>query len=198
MKPVENTLYQVMTATFCVVVLLANIISSKMVPMPFLQDFSVPAGLLFYPLAFVLSDLVTEIYGAKSAKQMVYIALGMNLLCLGLIHFTLLLPSTREEDQMAFRAVLGLSGLRIASSLTAYVISQIVDIQLYVWIKKWTGERFLWLRNNGSVCASQIVDTIVVDMLYLYGGLGMELPLVISIIGFSYMYKVFFSAACTP
>lgn len=191
-------LYQIVSAAFCVIVVISNIISAKMVPLPFLQDFSIPAGLITYPLTFLLSDLVTEIFGAKKAKLMVYIAFGMNILSFAIIQLALLLPSQGIEEHVAFGAVLGLSGLRIFSSLTAYLISQIVDIQLYALIKRWTGERFLWLRNNGSTCASQIVDTVVIDIIFLYWGLGMSMAAVLPIMIFSYAYKAFFSIANTP
>ena len=126
-------LYHAICAVFCVIVVFSNIISAKMVVLPYL-NFSIPAGLITYPLTFLLSDLVTEIYGVKKAKLMIYIALGMNLLSFGIIELSLWLPTETFESQNAFREVLGLSGLRIISSLTAYVIAQIVDIQLYALI----------------------------------------------------------------
>ena len=169
-----------------------------MVKMPYIQDFCIPAGLITYPLTFLLSDLVTEIFGPKKAKLMVYIAFAMNLLSFGIIQFALILPSTIEKEQAVFKSVLGLSGLRIFSSLTAYLVAQIADIQLYALIKKWTGARFLWLRNNGSTCASQLIDTIVIDIIYLYWGLAMGLNEVIPIMLISYLYKALVSIANTP
>ena len=66
-------LYQWIGAAFCTLVILANILSAKMVAFPWLK-LSIPAGLFFYPLTFLCSDLVTEIFGIKKAKAMVYIA----------------------------------------------------------------------------------------------------------------------------
>jgi uncharacterized integral membrane protein (TIGR00697 family) len=192
-----KTLYQILGASFCVIVVLSNILSAKMVPLPW-THLVIPAGLIFYPVTFLLSDLVTEIYGAAKAKVMVYMALGMSLLSFGMIQLALLLPSSRIEEQRAFEAILGLSGLRIFSSLVSYLTSQVVDIQLYAAIKRWTGPTFLWLRNNGSTCASQIVDTVMIDLIFLWWGLGMPMADVMPIMLFSYAYKAFFSLACTP
>jgi len=189
--------YQILSAAFCVIVVISNIISIKMVSLPFF-NFSIPAGLVTYPLTFLLSNLVTEIFGAKEARMMVYTAFVMSLLSFGMIQFALLLPTDTLEDQSTFQTVLGLSGLRIFSSLTAYIIAQIADIQLYALIKRWTGPSFLWLQNNGSTCASQIIDTVVVDMIFLYWGLGMEMRQVWPIMLFSYTYKAIFSFSCTP
>jgi len=189
--------YQIISASFCVIVLLSNIISVKLISLPFF-DLVIPAGLLTYPLTFLLSDLVTEIFGAKKARYMIYIAFGMNILSIIILQLTLLIPSYNSENDYAFKFVLGLSGLRIFSSLVAYIISQLVDIQLYAWIKRYTGDRFLWLRNNGSTWISQGVDTVIVDLIYLYGGLGMGFNLILPIMCFSYLYKAFFSVATTP
>lgn len=159
---------------------------------------SIPAGLITYPLTFLLTDLVTEVFGAKKARLMIYIALGMNLLSLGMIQLSLSLPTREAAEQTAFEAVLGLSGIRILSSLISYAIAQLVDVQLYALIKRWTGPKWLWLRNNGSTCASQLVDTILIDLLFLWWGLGMSMAEVFPIMMFSYLYKAFFSFACTP
>jgi queuosine precursor transporter len=169
-----------------------------MVKLPLIQDVSIPAGLITYPLTFLLSDLVTEIFGPKKAKFMVYMALAMNLLSFGIIQIALTLPSKTENEQLIFRSVLGLSGLRIFSSLTAYLVSQIVDIQLYALIKKWTGTKYLWLRNNGSTFVSQMIDTIILDVMYLSWGLGMGLDEVMPTMFISFIYKTVFSIANTP
>ncbi len=129
---------------------------------------------------------------------MVYLAFAMNLLSFGIIQIALMLPSPQAVDSIAFQAVMGLSGLRIFTSLIAYLAAQITDIQLYALIKKWTGPRFLWLRNNGSTFISQIVDTVLIDMLYLYWGLGMGMREVLPIMFVSFAYKAFFSVANTP
>lgn len=193
---VLRIVYHSVSTAFCVIVVVSNILSAKMVQLPFFADFAVPAGLITYPLTFLLSDFITEIFGTKKAKLMVYITFGMNLLSFGIIQLALALPSAQED--LAFHSVLGLSGLRIFSSLTAYLIAQVVDIQLYAWIKRWTGLRFLWLRNNGATWVSQIVDTVVIDLLFLYWGLSMPMDKVAAIMLFSFAYKAFFSVANTP
>jgi queuosine precursor transporter len=192
-----KNIYHFVSAAFCLLVLFSNIISVKLVQLP-LIDLVIPAGLLTYPLTFLLSDFVTEMFGAKKARLMVYIALAMNLFGLCILQFALMLPSQNHEIDSAFQLILGLSGLRIFSSLLAYLISQIVDVQLYAFIKRITGNRFLWLRNNGSTWISQAVDTLVIDLIYLCGGLKMGFVAVLPIMLFSYTYKAFFSVGTTP
>jgi uncharacterized integral membrane protein (TIGR00697 family) len=169
-----------------------------MVNLPYFQNFAIPAGLITYPLTFFISDFVSEVYGSKKAKEMVYHAFGMSLIAYLIIKIALALPSLDLENQLYFEASLGLSGVIIMSSLTAYIFSQTIDIQLYAFIKKWTGENYLWLRSNGSTLIAQLVDTIIVNVIYLKLGIGMELTQVFSIILFSYMYKCIFSIVLTP
>lgn len=191
-------LYQILSAAFCVIVVISNIISAKMVTLSYPQGFNIPAGLITYPLAFLISNLVTEFFGSKKAKLMIYVALIMNGITFGLIQLALVLPASTLADQTAFQAVLGLSGLRIFSSLTAFIAAQILDVQLYAFIKKLSHSRFLWLRNNGSMCLSQLIDTVVIDLIYLYWGLEMTWCQVLPIMFLSYGYKAFFSLAITP
>lgn len=190
-------LYFTISVAFCVIVVLSNIISAKMFELPYI-GLKIPVGLITYPLTFLLSDLVTEFFGPKKAKLMVYNALGINLLSFGIIEFALWLPTDKPEAQDAFQTVLGLGGLRIFSSLTAYIVAQLVDIQLYALIKKWTSSRFLWLRNNGSTCISQLIDTVTIDIIFLYWGLNMSFREVLPIMIFSYAYKASFSVLTTP
>lgn len=192
------TPYQVIGTVFCVIVIVSNIISAKMVTVPFIKGIAFPAGLLTYPLTFLLGDLVTEIYGAKLAKRMVYITLGMNILTFGILQMALWLPAESVTDNKAFQSVLGSSGLRIFSSLIAYSIAQLLDIQLYASIKKWTGLRFLWIRANGSTWFSQVIDTVLIDLIFLYWGLGISFQALILVIGFSLAYKMLFSVIATP
>lgn len=192
-----KVVYQLICSSFSVIVVLSNILSAKMIMFPLLL-LNLPAGLIIYPITFLLNDLVTEIFGAKRAKLMVYIAFTMSLLSFVVIQIGLILPGANLEEQKAFQAVLGLTALRAFSSLISYLVSQIVDIQLYAAIKHWTGPKFLWLRNNGSTCISQIVDTVMIDLIFLWWGLGMTMAEVVPIMVFSYLYKACFSIACTP
>lgn len=191
----SELLYLIICASFSVIVVVSNIISAKICILPFFLGLSIPAGLITYPLSLSLSNFVSELYGKAHAQMMVYIAFGMNVLACMLIQFALFLPSFEQE---AFESTMGLGGLRIFASLSAYLIAQLVDIHLYATIRRWTDSRFLWLRNNGSQLTSQLVDTIVIDIIFLYWGLKMDLAQVIPIMLFSYMYKALFTVANTP
>lgn len=180
------------------IVIISNIISTKMILLPYFHNFSVPAGLITYPLTFFISDFITEIYGAKKAKEMVHHAFGMSLIAYLIIKIALILPSPTLENQSHFEEILGLNGVILLASLTAYIISQTIDISLYAAIKKWTGPNHLWVRNSGSTLLAQLVDTTIVNLIYLKGGVGMDMAQIFPIMIFSYVYKCTFSIALTP
>lgn len=188
-------LYVSICAAFSVIAVVTNLLSSKMVV---LGGFAIPFGILTYPLTFLLSDLVTEIFGSQKARAMVYTGMACSLLSLGIVQCALHLPAADAEMQQAWYKVLDISKFVILGSLTAYIIGQILDIQLYAQIKRWTGERFLWLRCNGSTLLSQMVDTLIVNTVHLYWGLELDYPTVVQIMLFSYCYKAFISMANTP
>ncbi|MCB1111293.1 MAG: queuosine precursor transporter [Chlamydiales bacterium] len=186
-------LYLMLCVSFTLVVVLSNVLSGNMISLAY-ANCCVPAGLLTYPLTFLLSDLVSEVYGAKKATKMVYLALSVNLACFCLIEAVLFLYPVAD----ARREMLNLGALRIFASLSAYLVAQTTDIQLYSIIRKWSGEKWLWLRNNCSTCLSQMLDTFIIDMIFLYWGMGMEIRDVAPIMCISYCYKAFFSVLCTP
>ncbi|MCY3975111.1 MAG: queuosine precursor transporter [Simkaniaceae bacterium] len=191
--------YRIISSLFCVSVVLSNIVSAKMVRIALFRDLTVPAGLIIYPITFFISDLVTEVYGVKNAKKMIYHAFGMSIFAYLIIEVVIILPSANGYDQRRFEEVLGLNGILLFASLTAYLCSQILDVRLYALIKNRTGrDRLLWLRNNGSTLIAQIVDTVIVDTIYLQCGVGLELAEILPIMTFSYAYKCTCSVFLTP
>jgi queuosine precursor transporter len=193
-----SLVYLYLHATFCVLVILSNLISGKLISLPFGFSGGLPAGVIVYPLTFLISDLVTELYGVQKAKQMVYGALGLSLLSFCIVQLTLWLPSSHQNNQHAFYLVMHSSGLAIMASLIAYLFSQLIDIQIYSKIRHWTGPNILWLRTNVSTLFSQLIDTVIVSSIHLYWGLGMEWQAVCHAMLFAYGYKAFFSVMNTP
>lgn len=189
--------FQGLVAFFAVIVVVSNILSAKMATIP-LVGIIIPAGLITYPFTFLISDLVTEIFGPKRARCMIYLTLLASLLSFLMIGIALLLPSEQSIENNAFQMTLGLSGLRIFSSMFAFVVAQVIDVQLYALIRKLTRGRKLWLRSNGSTIFSQLIDTILIDIIFLYWGLGMDLNLVIAAMLISMIYKSACSIAVTP
>lgn len=194
----QELLYLVLSSFFCVILISSNLITSKLFHAPFFPSIALPCGIITYPLTFVLSDLVTELFGLRRAKLMIYIGFVMTLLTQGIIQMAIWLPAAEASQQAAFESTFGFSFVAIVSSLTAYLTGQILDVYLYTWCRLWTKGKYLWLSNNVSTMLSQIVDTAVVNLLLLHWGMGISLYAVSQVIFIDYLYKIACSSASTP
>lgn len=210
--------FSVMMAAFVVVLVLTNIIGVKLflafperLPNGFFgEPITLTTGLITYPLTFLLTDIVCEVYGQRRANLMVVTGFAMSLLTLVLIQIALVLPGspvwvagnanfpTVEAMQAAFDSVFTLPGVLIFASMAAYLVAQLLDVKLFHYWKRVTRGRHLWIRNNASTMTSQLVDTIIVNSIFL--GLGLNLPwdVVGKIIVASYVFKLAMAAADTP
>lgn len=210
--------FSVMMAAFVVVLVMTNVIGVKLFlafpdALPngiFGEAVTLTAGLITYPITFLLTDIVCEVYGKARANLMVYTGFGMSLMVLILIQIVLALPGspvwagsnpayhTVGQMQQAFESVFTLPGMLIFGSMTAYLAAQLLDVKLFHYWKRVTNGRHLWLRNNASTMTSQLVDTLVVNSIFL--GLGLHLPWLVvgKIIVASYIAKVIFALCDTP
>ncbi len=176
--------------------LLANIQVCKCVA---IFGLSTTDGNALYAATFLVTDILSEKYGKKSAQKAVRIGLFVTVLwILGTQGTLLLVPDANDIIDPALKQVFGLVPRVALSSLVGYAISQSVDVALYhfIWKKSGGSRRFLWLRNNGSTCISQLVDTIVFTTLAFWGTYPLEV--FISILVTTYLFKVIVALADTP
>lgn len=127
------------------------------------------AGTLLYPLTFLLTDAISEVYGKERATQAVWTGFTAQALAIGAIHWVSIWPTIEPDVADSWRRVF-LPLWRIAlASMVAYLISQLIDVRIFHWLKKRTEGRHLWLRNNVSTIASQCVDTAVFVLIAFVG-----------------------------
>lgn len=134
--------------------------------------FELSVGILPYPITFLITDLVSEIYGQKKANQVVTAGIFASIFSMGIIllaNYSSAIP-TSPVDDVTFTAVFGLSPLGVLASMLAYLGAQYIDITIYHFWKRITNGRMLWLRNNFSTFSSQFIDTFtVVGLLCIFG-----------------------------
>lgn len=208
----KSNLYFTFFCTLFAVLLILSNMTLKLFKAPFFPNMALTSGLITYPITFLITDTVTEVWGKKRAKWMVLTAFSMNLLMLIFIQSTIALKahpswlvsqnpfgySSVEHYQIALRSVFSVSTYILIGSTIAYLVAQFLDIFLFDLIKKKTQGKHLWLRNNVSTCFSQLIDTFIMDGIVLYLGLGFDLKSCL-IIGLSvYTYKVIFALLDTP
>jgi queuosine precursor transporter len=136
---------------------------------------SFSAGIVPFPLTFVLTDVVNEFYGTHGAKRITMAGLGAAVFVWATITLALHLPTSPDSPipDAVFRSAFGTSSRLYVASLTAYVISQFLDISIFHGLRRLTGHRMLWLRSTGSTVLSQVVDSLSVSFVFLVGSRSM-------------------------
>lgn len=129
--------------------------------------FEISVGILPYPITFLITDLISEIYGKKRANDIVVVGIFASLFSLLIIYTATNVPATPwsyVNDNM-FKTVFGNSTIAVFASMITYLFAQFVDIQIYHFWKRLTKGKHLWLRNNFSTWFSQFVDTFTIVFL---------------------------------
>ncbi len=170
---------------------------------------SLTCGVLLWPLEFVMTDIVNEYYGPKAVRRISYIAVGLILYAFLMYYMAMGVPAAEfwygsgVEDGIpdmskAFNGIFGQGMWIIFGSLTAFLVSQIVDVTIFHKIKKITGEKKVWLRATGSTLVSQLVDSFIVLFIAFKIGKGWSWQLVFAICLINYAYKFTMAILLTP
>jgi uncharacterized integral membrane protein (TIGR00697 family) len=163
------------------------------------QLFELSVGILPYPITFLITDLISEIYGKKKANQVVIAGIFASFFSMGILWVANIVPALENSpiDDAMFQDVFALSPVAVLASMMAYLSAQFVDIRLYHFWKKLTQGRMLWLRNNFSTFSSQFIDTVsVISLLSLFGVLEWDLFWGLVLSGF--LFKILVAALDTP
>jgi len=160
-------------------------------------------GVIFYSSIFFATDVLSENYGKQAAARAVWMGFTVSIIVLLMMSLGLLyLPSTNPKTaafsadiQDAFSTILDFSPRFVFGSLIAYLVSQRFDVWAFHKIKTWTGERWLWLRNNGSTMASQLLDTTIYSLVVWWG--TVDLRTAIALGAAKYVFKIGIAAIDT-
>ena len=205
----EETIRIGLIALFITGLLTAQLTAVKILELSALNlgiSVMVPAGVLAYAITFFASDCYAELYGKQAARTVVSIAFIMNIVMLVLIWISINAPGSEAGvSPELFATVLGPSANVVIASLTAYLISQNLDILIFDTIREKTNGSKLWLRNIGSTTISQLVDTILFitltfSILPSIVGIVIGLPLsvIVQLILGQYLVKLLIALADTP
>ena len=161
--------------------------------------FELSVGILPYPITFLITDLISEIYGKKKAKDVVITGIFASFFSIILLLISDAVPAVEKSpiNDEEFKKVFSVSSIAVFASMLAYLIAQLVDIRIYHFWKKLTKGKLLWLRNNFSTFSSQFIDScLVIGLLCFFDILSWDLfwGLVLSAI----IFKVFVALIDTP
>jgi uncharacterized integral membrane protein (TIGR00697 family) len=224
LKDKSTKLFLGFTAFFCCNALIAESIGTKLFSLERLfgfkpvnfslfgeggLSFNLTCGVLLWPLEFVLTDIVNEYYGPMAVRRISYTAVIlisyaflMYFAAIGVPPADFWIGSSANQGipnmQVAFSGIFGQGMWIIIGSLTAFLVSQIVDVTVFHRIKRITGEKKVWLRATGSTLVSQLVDSFIVL------GIAFKLtgkwtwPQLFAIGTVSYIYKFTMAIVLTP
>ena len=158
----------------------------------------IPVGMLAYPITFLCTDLISEMYTRKYAGYLVLVGFVMNMLIIGILSIgdAIAPPPGMVEDAKVFDSVYRLMKRATIASMAAYLIAQLCDVYVYHFFKRITKGRHLWIRNNGSTIISQMIDTIAVITITFIGIKTYQEIIAIIIAG--YLFKLVAALFDTP
>lgn len=171
--------------------------------------YTLTAGVLLWPLEFVITDIVNEYYGQQAVKRISYIAIVLILYGFLVFYAAIGVPpsdfwiSSQVEKgvpnmQSAFSSIFGQGMWIILGSLLAFLVSQLVDVFIFHKIKQRTGDKMVWLRATGSTVVSQLVDSFIVLFVAFKLGNNWSWQLVLAICLINYSYKFVMAIILTP
>ncbi len=195
--------YTTIVVVFVSLLLISNIGAVKLIEFgPFsVAGFEFPlitdGGAFLFPLVYITGDVLAEVYGFKAARKAIFLGFLMGALA-ALTFFLVQIspPAADWENQEAFEAVLGFVPRIVLASLCGYLVGQLLNAYVLVWIKERTDEKYLWVRLLGSTAVGQLADTVVFCTIAFYGIItGAEF---LNYVLIGYLYKTVVEAVLLP
>lgn len=192
-----------LSALFVTTLIISNIVAVKLVE---IYGLILPAAVILFPLAYILGDILTEVYGYVRVRQVIWIGFVCNLLAVIAISIAGLLPAVSFwslpgfegalEAQKAFQAILGFAPRLLAASFVAYLFGEFLNSYVLAKLKIRTEGRFLWLRTITSTLIGEGVDSAIFISLAFWGII--EPAGILITIRSQWLFKVAFETLATP
>jgi queuosine precursor transporter len=194
-KDKQSKLYMWLSAAFVTFLLMAELTGSKLISF---LGFTLTLGVIPFPVTFLITDTLNEFYGKRAVKHTTFLGMIMILIAYAIIVIDLKIPAISDSpvDDASFIRVFANSGLVIVGSIIAYVIGQMIDINVFHYLRMKTKNKHIWLRATGSTIISQLIDSYVV----IFIAFGKTLPIekLISIASTNFFYKLLVAISLTP
>lgn len=193
----KDTLYVILAGIFITNAVTAELIGSKLIDV-----FGVPmsAGILPWPIVFVTTDLINEYFGEKGVRRLSYITACLIAYCFVLLYAAIQIPASPISGvtDAQFFSVFGQSMWIIVGSITAFLVSQVIDVTIFHFVKNKTGKKMIWLRSTGSTVISQFFDSFIVLGIAFYLTGKMDTPTYIASGLTGYTVKLVIAILLTP
>ncbi len=192
-KQVISPTFVVVTALFIAALIASNIIAVKLVV---IAGQVLTAGIIIFPVSYIVGDILTEVYGFRRARTVIWLGFGSNLLVVAAIWLASMLPSASfwAANQPAYETILGYVPRLLAASFAAYLVGEFVNAGILSRMKILTGGKWLWSRTIGSTLVGQGLDSTVFVMIAFAG----QVPDLWHLIWVQWVAKVLYEVVATP
>lgn len=194
----KDTVYLILAGIFITNAVVAELIGGKLIQIgPFIMSL----GILPWPIVFITTDIINEHFGKDGVKKLSYITAGLIAYCILILFIGTKIPAfiTKETvNDEQFYAVFGQGLFIMIASIIAFLISQLIDVSIFWFLRNKTGKKMIWLRSTGSTLISQLIDSFIVSGIafWLTGKITTSQYLNMSITG--YTFKLMLAIVLTP
>ena len=190
----HSTWFVVVVAIWITSLLIANIIAVKLVT---IFGLTLPAGMIVFPISYICGDVLTEVYGYRRARQVIWLGFGCNLLAVAAIWAGQVLPGAAVwEAQSAYERILGFAPRLLIASFCAYLVGEFANSLVLAKMKVLTEGRLLWARTIGSTVVGQGLDSLIFVAIAFWGIISPAALL--SVIVTQWLFKIAYEALATP
>ncbi|TNE39503.1 MAG: VUT family protein [Sphingomonadales bacterium] len=194
--------YDFIMAAFVAILLLSNIIGAAKrseIDLPLIGTWSFGAGIMFFPLSYIIGDVLTEVYGYARARRVIWAGFAA-LIFMAFMSFVVvsLPPAQGWNDQSAYEAVFGNSWRIVIASIAAFWAGEFANSVVMAKMKLLTEGRFLWMRTIGSTIVGQGLDSLIFYPLAFYGLAGWPLDQLVQVVVSQFILKTCWEALLTP
>lgn len=190
----HSTAFVILVATFITTLIISNIIAVKLIDV---AGWVLPAGIIIFPISYIIGDVLTEVYGYRRARQVIWLGFACNLFAIAAIWLAMVLPPVAFWDgQSAYEQILGYTPRLLVASFLAYLMGEFANSYVLAKLKIITQGRWLWTRTIGSTLVGQGLDSAVFLVVAFAGVL--PTGTLVSAIIVQWLAKSAYEALATP
>lgn len=194
----KDTVYVVLAGIFITNAVVAELIGGKLIHV---GSAVMSIGILPWPIVFVTTDLINEYFGEKGVRKLSLITASLIAYTFIILFLAMQIPAVKGANLVTdaqFRGVFGQSMWIIVGSITAFMVSQLIDVTIFHFVKNRTGNKMIWLRSTGSTVISQLFDSFIVlgIAFWMTGKMTTEVFIVSAFTG--YFVKLIIAILLTP
>ncbi len=197
-KSKKDIVYIILAGIFITNAIVAELIGGKLIQIgPFIMSI----GILPWPIVFITTDIINEHFGRDGVKKLSFITAGLIAYCILILFIGTKIPAFQTPETVTdeqFYAVFGQGLFIMIASIIAFLVSQLIDVSVFWFLRHKTGKKMIWLRSTGSTVISQLIDSFIVSGIafWMTGKITTSQYLNMSFTGYS--FKLILAVVLTP